>query len=367
MSVSIQSVEAFHLCVPLSRPLRLGQMQIPHREYVFVRITDSEGCIGTALGHARSAPVAAVVKRCVTPFWERESLEEHEQSYKKCVQANVCLGTNGLFWRALSLVDCAIFDLLSRRKKQPLGIFLGGQLRTVPTIIVGGYPTNNETSESLKNEMAHFAGYSPAGVKIASSGDLAKDGQRLAACREALPDKVPLMIDCYWSFQDAKQVLSEVKSWETLHMGWIEDPLQFDDYEGIRLLSEGISFPVAFGDEQCGERAFERLLGTGLKVLRLDATVCGGVRAFLKIASIAEARGVPVACHVFHPLHQQLAAVCPAVQWLETMLPESDIEAFQKIYPEHLQWENGGLQASPNQVGAGYEWDMEKVEKYRVK
>ncbi len=366
MPRTLISVEAFHLRVPLGRPLRLGEMRISEREYVFVRLTDSEGHVGTALGHARSAPVAAVVERCVAPFWEGQPLELHEAHYAKCVKANVCLGTHGLFWRALSLVDCALYDLLARSAGQSLGDYLGGSRRAVPATIVGGYPTTDETPESLQAEMNTYAKYAPAGVKIASSADLRRDTVRLKACRERLPEDIPLMIDCYWSFDSAKDVVAEARKWQDFNMGWIEDPLAFDDYSGIKQLVEALGFPVAVGDEQSGLRAFERLLRTGLQVLRLDATVCGGVRAFMKIAAKAHAAGIPIACHVFHPLHAQLAAACPAVRWLETMLPESDIEDFHPLHPDSLTWDSGALIAPSTAQGANYDWYPESIERYRA-
>lgn len=366
MPRTIQTVEAFHLKVPLGRPLRLGEMQIREREYVFVRLTDSDGHTGTALGHARAAPVAAVVSRCVAPFFKGKAIEVHEAQYAQCVKANVCLGNHGLFWRALSLLDCALYDLMARAAGQSLGAHLGGEARAVPAIIVGGYPTADETAESLQAEMACYAAYAPSGVKIASSADLRHDTGRLRACREVLPAATPLMIDCYWSFDSADEVLAEARAWQPFNMGWIEDPLAFDDYEGIRRLAAGLGFPVAVGDEQSGLRAFDRLLKTGQQVLRLDATVCGGVRAFVKIAALAEAAGIPVATHVFHSLHAQLAAACPAVQWLETMLPESDIEALHQLHSDELTWHEGGLLAPPTARGAGCDWYPEAIEKYCV-
>ncbi|WP_309384357.1 mandelate racemase/muconate lactonizing enzyme family protein [Cerasicoccus frondis] len=361
----IISIEAFHLSVPLGRPLRLGEMQIRDREYVFVRLTDDAGNVGCALGHARGAPVAEVVHRCVAPFWQNAEPQAHEAIYAKCVKANVCLGTHGLFWRALSLVDCAFYDLQSRAAGMGLGQYLGGQSRNVPTVIVGGYPVADETPQSLQRQMELFQEFQPLGVKIASSADLGKDTARLRACREVLPDATPLMIDCYWSFDSAQEVLKTASTWTDLNMGWIEDPLAFDDYDGVRLLADGLDFPLAIGDEQSGLRAFERLLRAGVSVLRLDATVCGGVSAFVKIAQRAAELGVPVATHIFHPLHKQLADACPSVAWLETMLPESDIEAFHHLAPDAHHWRDGRLVAADSILGAGSEWDFDAVEHFK--
>lgn len=362
----LSEIQAYHLRVPLDRPLRLGEMLIENREYVFVRLIDDEGNCGTALGHSRNAPIASVIERCVKPYWLQRNLEAYEAVYAQTVKANVCLGTNGIFWRALSLVDCAFFDLLARRSGKSLCAFLGGKPGPLRKLIVGGYPLEDETPLSLAREMEMVRARNPSGVKIASCGDLRKDTQRLKTCREVIPMEIPLMIDCYWSCDDVDNVLEHTRSWEALNIGWIEDPLSFDDYAGIgRLVREG-KIPVAFGDEQTGLRAFTRLMDEGIPIVRLDATVCGGVKAFLSVAQMAAERGLTVACHVFPCLHAQLAGVVPSVQWIETMLPESEIEAVHKLQHETGLWgevDDGSGSASP---GVDYAWDEDRLREYAM-
>lgn len=365
MSGSLKRLEAFEVTLPLPKPLRLGEMVIPHREYTFVRLYDDDGNSGSAFALSRGAPVSMTALKTIAPHWEGQRLEDHEAFYRKTVKANAPLGTNGIFWRALSLADCALYDLLAQRAAQPLCEYLGGGLRPIPTLLVGGYPLPDETPEKLAEDMRKLASYQPAGIKIGSSSDYARDTQRLAICRSAIPEPIPLMIDLYWAAQDAPSLLQEARGWADFNVGWLEDPFLFDDFENIAALAAGLPFPVAVGDEQSGVRHFRRLMDDGkIGVVRLDATVCGGVRTFLEIAHLAAARNLPVACHVYHHLHLQLACAIPNGRWIETFLPDSGLDSIQLVWHHDLAWENGGL-AGPSAAGVGYHWNEDALAFYR--
>ena len=365
MSGTLISLDAFEIILPLPKQLQLGEIVIPHREYTIVRAHDGDGFMGTAYGLSRNAPVAATVQKTVAPFLESKPLAAYDALYARAVKANTPLGTNGIFWRALSLADCAIFDLMAQRAKKPLYEFLGGQHRITPTMLVGGYPLPEETAVSLTEEIQFLAAYSPAGIKIGSASDYAKDTERLRTCRQAMPDGPPLMIDLYWNASDATTLGAEAQKWAPFNMGWIEDPFPFDDFENIAQLAKMLPFPVAVGDEQSGSRHFERLMDDGhVSVLRLDATVCGGVKSFIHVCEQAAKRNIPVACHVYHFLHSHLAAAMPTVKWIELILPELGLESIHLLWEADLPWQDRGL--GPNQKpGVGYQWDEDALSYYR--
>lgn len=365
MSGILSRLEAFEVRIALPKPLLMGAMYIADREYVIVRVHDNEGNVGTAYGLTRNAPISATIQRLIAPRWEKQKLDDHQDFFDRTAKANVFLGTNGIFWRALSLADCALFDLLAKRAGQPLCIYLGGRVQTIPATLAGCYPVADETRESLVEQMHHMAAYRPAGIKITSSSDYARDTERLAICREAIPEGPPFINDLYCGAPDAESLLREARQWEAFNMLWLEDPFGFDDYENIARLAEGLSYPVGVGDEQSGALHFERLIEQGhIGVLRLDATVCGGVRGFMEIAGRVARYNIPISCHIFHHLHAHLAAAVPNVKWIEYMLPESNVESIHLVWNSNLQWKDGGL-ALTDAAGIGFDWNEEVLEQYR--
>lgn len=366
MSGRVAAVETFHIAIPLPRPLRLASIVISQREYVIVRVRDEDGRAGTAIGLARSAPIAATVLRTVAPTLVGSCLGSYGETYQRVVAANVCLGTNGIFWRALSLVDCAVHDLLGRRSETTLADYFGCTARPVPCVLVGGYPLPDESRASLVSEMELLSEFQPAGIKIGSCGDPARDTQRLACCREAMPGGPPLMIDLYWQVGAVDAWVDHAARWADFGMGWIEDPVAFDDYGGAAFLAGKLPYPVAIGDEQCGLRHFERLMDHGrVGVIRLDATVCGGVTGFRAIARAAAERGLPVACHIFPEMHVQIAALEPNVKWVESFVPDSGLDVMDRVIRSGISL-TGGCMPPSTQHGFGIDWDEEALQRYRV-
>ncbi len=362
----ITEIEAFYITVPLPKPLQLGVMSIPHREYAIVRIHDSDGQTGTSFGLTRNAPIAHTIDRLITPHWVNQQIDNHETLYAKTVRTNIPMGTNGIFWRAMSLVDCALYDLLAIRDNVPLSRYLGGEPQTTPTVLVWGYPAPDETKASLQEQMQIIQEYQPAGAKIASCGDFAQDTIRLCSCREVLSDDIPLMIDLYWQITNPADLLDEAMKWSDFKMGWLEDPTHFDDFASLATLTDNLDYPVAVGDEQTGLRHFQRLIKQGgTDILRLDATVCGGVRAFIEICQMASAHNIPVACHVFHHLHANLASALPNVQWIEYMPPEAGLESINQVWEDDLEWDTNGLKTS-ERSGMGINWYEDKLAFYRT-
>ena len=222
----------------------------------------------------------------------------------------------------------------------------------------------DETAESLSAQMQQMQALSPAGIKIGSCGDLARDTRRLEICRAALGDSTPLMIDFYWQFESAKPLLSHLRAWEQLGVGWIEDPFAFDDFESCRELAASTSIPLAIGDEQSGRRHMARLMDEAqVKVLRLDATVCGGVTGFGRIAADAARRGVPVSCHVFHTLHAHLAGSHKGVTHLEKLFEPLGIDAMHLLWKSDLLMQQG-MMTPAESPGIGYAWDFDALKRF---
>ena len=69
-----------------------------------------------------------------------------------------------------------------------------GAIRPVTTTLAGCYPVATETPDTIASLMATMAGYGAAGIKVTSSGDFARDTERLRTCRAALGTGTPLIV-----------------------------------------------------------------------------------------------------------------------------------------------------------------------------
>lgn len=361
----LKRLDAYLVRVPLPQPLLLAHQTIADRDYAIVEAETDDGATGRAIGYARGAPVDAVVTHMLAPAWLGADLAAYAELYDRTVRANVMQGTHGIFWRALSLADIAVHDALARRDSVPLAALLGGVPREVPTTLAGCYPLAGETDESLRALLKAMAALPSVGIKITGSGDYSHDTHRLSVCRKVLGGSPPLIIDLYGSVSDVNALIPHARGWAEYGVGWLEDPCTFDALDSLAQLADALPYPVGVGDEQAGLEHFDNLVRYGkIRVVRLDATTCGGITGFLRISRRARARGLPVSCHVFHHLHAQLASAMDGIS-IEYMLPATGVDAIDSLIKEDLSWGGTGLVAS-NMPGTGMAWDERALAAHRV-
>ncbi len=85
----------------------------------------------------------------------------------------------------------------------------------------------------------------------------------------------------------------------------------------------------------------------------------GGITPWMKVAAMAEARGIPLAGHVIPEVHVHLLSAVPNGYLVEYM-PRSE-----PIFKTRLKLEDGHLVA-PEAPGLGVELDEAACERYRV-
>jgi L-alanine-DL-glutamate epimerase-like enolase superfamily enzyme len=98
-----------------------------------------------------------------------------------------------------------------------------------------------------------------------------------------------------WSPQAALTIARAV---EEFGLFWIEDPFRVDSPEALARFADRTSIPLTVGETIGTRFDYQRLLRTGaVSYLMFDVGWTGGVSEAVKIASLAETYGVPVAPH----------------------------------------------------------------------
>jgi L-alanine-DL-glutamate epimerase-like enolase superfamily enzyme len=116
----------------------------------------------------------------------------------------------------------------------------------------------------------------------------------------------------------ADQAIHAARAFAPHNVFWLEEPVVPDDLAGhARVVREG-GLPVAAGENLHSLAEFEHLIGAGgVTFPEPDASNCGGVTAWLKVAHLAEAHHLPVTSHGVHDLHVHLLAAVPNASLLE--------------------------------------------------
>ena len=129
---------------------------------------------------------------------------------------------------------------------------------------------------------------------------------RLRAAREAYPDAW-LGIDANFLHKTSADAIEFGKRLDGLDIGWFEDIVPPGDAQMVREIREGISTPVAMGDEQGGSYHPQALLKfDAVDFNRLDATTNGGITRLRVILRQVKEHGNRITTHMYPHIHSQV-------------------------------------------------------------
>jgi L-alanine-DL-glutamate epimerase-like enolase superfamily enzyme len=360
----ITDVRAVTCDVPVPRPIIMGDLRYDSRDYVVVEVLTDEGISGIGLGMARYAPVAEIVEKNLKPLLIGQDPLLTEHLWDRMYYLNLIISRHGIFMRALSAVDIALWDIKGKVAGMPIWKLLGGHRTRMPVLMAGGYVAADKTVDDLADEVSGYVARGFRQVKIAA-GRLDEDTDRLRAARRAAVNGTKLMYDVHWGWRDPVEALRAVRRWEDLDLTWIEDPFPPEPSQPIARLRQGTTIPIAIGEEIGGRWGVQRVLQERLAdIVRVDATTAGGFTEVVKICALAATEGLPVSPHVYPEIHIHLASALPSVMHVEMTDPAQGIEGLHFLMASTMEV-RGGEATAPERPGLGYEIDRAAVEKYR--
>lgn len=241
--------------------------------------------------------------------------------------------------RGNSAIELAVWDLLGKTTGQPLVDLLGGrvrdELRIYNTCAGPGYvraPSGQSSHnwglreagskhsdyEDLERFLTapgdlarELRGQGITGMKVwpfdraaerswgteISNRDLDKGLQIVGDIRDAVGRDMDVMIEMHglWQRPAATRILRHLVQFDPY---WVEDPLRPDSVNALRTLRDAVDIPIATGETCVGRQGFASLLSEGIiDYATVDVQWSGGLTEARKIASLADAYGVPIAPH----------------------------------------------------------------------
>ncbi len=294
---------------------------------------------------------------------------ETEKIWHKMYRQNIYSGRRGIAVHAMSGIDMALWDIKGKALNLPVWNLLGGgfhqKIRAYASTLFGDTP--EETRERGRRFVdggftAVKFGWGPLGQSEA--GDLAQ----VREARRGIGDDIDLMIDaglCY----DTKTAIQRACQFEEYRPYWFEEPLQPDNYEGYRRLSESTSLRIAAGEEESNRLSYLELMDKGkIDVVQVDLTRCGGFTEAMKIASLAADRGLPVVNHGFTTYINIAAALHFLASIPNSFILEYVVEEGTRLRDEITRQDIravDGWVKVPQEPGLGVTLNQEAVARYR--
>ena len=346
--MKITSVEPIVLSVPFDAG-GSGEGIMPTTwnslDFCLVKIETDSGLTGwgEGFGYFCAQSVAAIIKRSIAPLLVGRDLGDPREFSAEIQRKLVLQGRYGITIFALSGVDLALWDLVSKSEGVSLAECLGGRKRDrIPAYAsLVRYADLDLVSE--KSEQAASEGYDEIKLHEITMPEIRK-------CRESIGPDVRMTVDvnCNWSLDFTREVIPELIE---LDSRWLEEPIfPPEDFRTLAKLREETGIAIATGENACTAFQFEEMLRLGATdYLQPSITKVGGVTEFTKILDLnrEQPRSLALMPHspYFGPGYMatlQMAALEPAFEQFEFLY----IEAENWLYRDMPLPENGEISDS---------------------
>lgn len=362
------------------------------RQALWIKIeTDTEIYgIGEAFCYGSPLVIAKhIVEDQLAPAIIGEDPENIELLWQRMYWRNVPNGRTGLVMGCISGIDIALWDILGKAAKMPVSKLLGAHSDRVPAYASGGFYALGKDLDGLKKEVEGYLkkGYQDVKIKIGRNPEIAgnavnytastefavsydEDIRRIAATRELVGPRgrVAADINAAWPVET---VLNAVRDFRSAGLSWLEEPILFEDEEGLKQLRTELMEIALMGYETTqGCKNFGRLLKeNAMDIVQPDIGWGGGFSELRKIGLAAQSFSKPVSLHSFgscvhFAASLQLAGSLPNTEAIESEENQNILKTGVLKTPfEHDEYMNFYV---PQLPGLGIEIDWDAAEKIRV-
>lgn len=277
-------------------------------------------------------------------------------------------GRSGMFMTAISVVDCALWDLKGKAWGQPIYRLLGGPTRpAVPAYAsmlgftvepAGAARLATEYRDKGYSAQKWFFRYGPTHGEEGIRRNLAM----AEAVRAAVGDAYTLMFDAFMGW-DIAFATAMVKGLAPLRPYWMEEPLPPERVGSFGRLRRAGGVRLATGEHVYTRwQTKELLVNEAVDVLENDPDWTGGISELSKICVLASAFDTPVVAHG----HSLLAALHVAGAQSPTTVPYVEYlvrgqEGKQALH-KHIYRPENGVVSLPDLPGLGLVLDDDRIE-----
>lgn len=366
--MKITRIEAEVIRVPITRevwPAWSPGNSWKEMHTTIYRIHTDEGITG--IGAGRGAP--DLVEKVVSPL-----LTGRDPFQVEPIVRTVINGAGG--WAAVPVacaVELALWDIVGKAANLPLYKLWGAhkdKVRAYASMV------EIRTPEQRAEDALRLLDRGYTAIKLRLKEDtIAKDIAHVAAVREAVGDRMEIMVDAnqaqepgtpgaenspLWTYERALATARELANY---NVAWLEEPLGRYQIGDLKKLTANTDVPIAGGENNVFLHEFKWLMDEdAYDVMQPDAMVCGGISVLRKVAAYAEAYNKPVNPHhggngfgVAGHLH--LSASLANSEYLEVLQdpPALEPSEFQGLIAEPLVPGPDGFVPLPQGPGLGVE------------
>lgn len=342
--------------------------------HTLIAVFTDEGVTGWGSVFTNDALVRAALN-VLEPLYLGENPLEPERVSEKLHANTFWLGRGGTLTHTIGGIDIALWDILGKVVRQPVGRLLGGRyrerVRPYASLLMRAPGPLSEQLHAVREQgfKAFKIGWGPFGRESNKT-----DEEIVRAAREAVGSNSLLMVDAggsdaFWH-QGYKWALRTAEMLDQYNVYWFEEPLAPDNLTDYALLRKHSKIPIAGGEVLTRRQSFVPWLQAGaFDIVQPDVTKVGGISEERKICWMAEENGVRFIPHGWNTAlglaaDLQLASAGKFTDLVEYLTGSPFID---DIVENKWQLDVDGYLPIPAGAGLGISLNLEAVEKYTGK
>ncbi len=288
--MKIERIESYVVEQELETPFYFSQFEFRSRQICMVKVVAEDGSYGWGEGYG-PAPVVKAGVEFLSPLVVGEDPLQVEAVWQKMHLRALDYARRGVLVAAISAIDIALWDLRGKLLGQPVSVLLGGRRREQVKVYATGmyFVETDDLTSKLVEEARLYASQGFHALKMKAGLGVDTDVKHVRAVRAAIGADMQLMVDANHAYS-LSEALSFARQIEELDIGFFEEPVSPEDYEGYRELRQRSPIPIAGGECEYLLAGFRHLLSNRcVDIAQPDICGAGGLTETKRIAALATA------------------------------------------------------------------------------
>jgi len=290
-------------------PVIIATVELLHYKKSWLcRVRSKDGAEGISISNAQQMETLyPIFMERVAPFFigqdarDLERLEELSMVFQSNYKA-----TGLAVFVPLATLEFAILDMFGKMSKRPIGLLIGDKIYN-PKIAVyqangERYITPEETIEHLKRDVAISKAKA---IKFKLGGRMShaetppdRSARLIPMVRKTFGDQMVISADSNGSY-GVDEAIRIGKIMQEYKYAFYEEPIPFDDYDGLKQVADALEIPIALGEQEPSTYNFRHVLANNsVGIVQQDMFYFGGMVRCVKVARMAAALGKQCIPHI---------------------------------------------------------------------
>lgn len=359
-ALTIRSVRTTPVLVPMNFALGTSAARVTEAPLLLIDLETEEGITGRTYLFCYRPSGARAIALIVEDAAARIKGEQVRPAdlASKLARNFALIGVTGTVRMALSGLDAAMWDALGIAAGRPLASILGSRPRPIRAYNSCGLGLMSASAVAAEAERLLERGFKAVKLRLGYP-TLEEDLSALKAVRNRVGAAVAVMVD-YNQALSLEDALVRAPALASEGAMWLEEPIRHDDLTGNAKIAAAGAIPLQIGENFNGVEAMDAALrARACGLVMPDLARIGGVTGWMEAAALAAKHRVPISSHLFPEFSAHLLAVSPTSDWLEY------VDWADAIVQEPLKIVEG-MAVPSDRPGAGLDWDLRAVERYRM-